>query len=136
MPKNTQTIEQMIHGCKPWYQQAASTAANSMHASVQNKYVVAGAAALATTVASLGAAYAQGIPPQETYGFFSGMWDGMMVGPNMLLSIFSDSSWAADGNGIKSGPNTFGYWIGYIMTGGSESAFLASILPDSSDDDW
>ena len=132
--KKTQTIEQLVHGCKPWYQRAASTAANSVHTCVQSKYTAAGAAALVTTAAYVGLAHAQGTSPQETYGFFSGMWDGMMVGPNMLLSIFSDSSWAADGDGIKSGPNTFGYWIGYIMTGGTESAFLASLTGDSDDD--
>lgn len=77
-----------------------------------------GAATLATLLLNPDVAYAAQDVAQKTvenYGFFSGMLDGILTPINLIMSAFTDSTWARDGTGIASEPANFGYNLGFLF---------------------
>lgn len=127
-------IEEIVRGCKYPYQRMADDISSVVRRGLDNKYVQAGLGALIVGSAALIAAepaYAQeAVSAAKEYGFFSGMWDGFVVGPNIIMDLLgAESTWACDGAGIRSEPNTgLGYWLGFLMTGGAEGTFLSGVI--------
>ena len=126
----TEKIEEMINGCKPWYQRAASSIGDVVKQGAKNKYVRAGVTGAGVGALMLtGSAYAGDGNIGESYGFFSGMWDGFFWQIDLFLDIVGDSTIASDGNGVISEPNTGpGYYIGFLMTGGAEGLFIGGLF--------
>lgn len=109
---------------EPLYKRMYNSVGRGAKKVFSNKYVVGGGlGAIVAGAALLSPEIAQAAQQTsgEIYGFGSGLWDGFLVVPNFVMNLFSDSTWAADGNGIFSEPNTgAAYYLGVVMTGGAE----------------
>ena len=131
-------VEDIVRDCKYPYQRMADDLSTIVRGGLENRYVQAGLTGIAATGALLaaGPAYATEAATAAEYGFFSGLWDGMLVGPNIVMDLFgAESTFACDGSGIRSEPNTgLGYWIGFLWTGGAEGTFLAGAVGGRGDE--
>ncbi len=50
------------------------------------------------------------ISPEETYSWYSGIWHGLFLFPNAIMSLFSDSIYAKAPNG------TTAYYVFFYVT--------------------
>ncbi|MBT4446968.1 hypothetical protein HOA92_01470 [archaeon] len=124
-------VEEIIRDCKYPYQRMANDLSSMVGNSLDNKYVQAGLVGTvgAAALVAAGPAYAGEVAAGVEYGFFSGAWDGFLVGPNIIMDLVGcESTWAADGAGVRSTPNTgLGYWIGFYLMAGTEGTIFGVI---------
>ena len=125
---NYKPLENKIRELQPMYKGLKDRVFYVVKKGFENPYVrtftVLGATTLATLLLSSNESYAaQNIAQksQEMYGFFSGLRDGLLWEPNLVMDIFSNFTFAAAGTGVISTPNTgLGYYLGFVLTGGIE----------------
>lgn len=114
---------------KPAYKKAVDFVQEKAYSVMSNKHVQAGLTTTALTTAVLAQDYDSiDAITKEVYGVGSGMIDGFLLLPNVFLNAFNDGqTWARDGTGMISNPNTgLGYWIGFWMMVSSESGISSS----------
>lgn len=118
------------------YQTIKTKTADLTNKILDSPYLKAGAVAFVATAAlsAVDSVYGQLISqtaPVETYGFLSGMWDGIVWPLNFAINIFSNNTFAADGTGVISEPNSGAeYYLGFFLTGGAEGLLGGAIGGD------
>lgn len=131
---NYEPLERKIESAELLYRRVADRTLETVREGFKKPYVRAGvglgAATLAAILLTPDEAYATQDAVQQTiekYGFFSGVLDGILSPINLIMSAFTENTWARDGTGIASEPASFWYNLGYLMVvGGGSSAASSS----------
>lgn len=126
---NYKPLETMVESSAPLYRRIADRTVEIVKEGFKKPCVKAGVGLGAATLAALlltpNEAYAaQDVAQQtiENYGFFSGLLDGLIAPINLIMSAFTENTWARDGTGIASEPANFWYNLGfYLMLAGETS---------------
>ena len=131
---NYEPLERKIESTEPLYRQVADRTLETIREEFKKPHIKTGVSlgvvALTAILLTPDEAYAAQDAVQQTvenYGFFSGLLDGFLAPLNLIISAFSETTWARDGTGIASEPASFWYNLGYYLMIGGVSVSSSSI---------